>query len=329
MPELSKPMTPTEIAEAIEKLSAIHVSTDREKQLQTTFERLFVLDDGNAIAPRLFSKGLETRGIAVVGEPGSGKTELISEFLCKHQHFNLRAGIEDAACLHITVPSPATLKSVGLELLKALGYVKISDRRERWAIWDLVKHRLSLLGIRVLWIDEAHDLYTCSSVREQEDLLKTLKSLMQGEHAVVVVLSGTKPVSDLMKIDRQVGRRFSKIELPPITYVNDGEALSGLLKGFAERVNLDIQGDDDLVRCLIGAARSQFGLAIEITIGAIEMALLNGHTTLGRQDFVDYWGMQEGGSLEGNVFWTNRCEELLLVEPPTDPQNSSRGRVKK
>jgi len=306
--------SPAEIETAIEKLSNNHVVTDREEQLQLVFERLFV-GEGKLATPRLFSNGLETRGIAVVGDPGSGKTELISKFFERHPLFDLRTGIEIARCIHVTVPNPATIKSVGLELLKALGYPEISDRRERWAIWDIVKYRLHSFGVQVLWIDEAHDLYASCSAREQSDLLKTLKSLMQGEHAVVVILSGTKLVADLLAVDRQVGRRFSQVHLPPISFTSDGESLSHLLSTYCERVGLIAEVDDDLIQSLIFAAHDQFGLAIEISIGAIEMALRSGHSSLTKRDFVEYWSMQEGCSLEGNIFWTNR-----IVEPESDPQ---------
>lgn len=307
------PKTPAEIAGAIEALSATHVDTSREETLRQAFERLFRWE-GEEVRARLFANDLETRGILVIGDSGSGKTELVSHFLETQAAFRGGAGVEQAGYLHVTVPSPATLKSVGLEILKALGYTQVSERRERWAIWELVKHRLTLLGINVLWVDEAHDLYASGSVREQEDLLKTLKSLMQGEHAVVLILSGTKRVADLMKVDQQVGRRFTKIELPPITFTQDGEALMALISAYAERVGLRATPTDDLVQCLIHAAHDQFGLAIEIVIGAIEMALRNGRSEVGQEDFIEYWGMQEGCSIEANVFHTN-----LFADPHNEP----------
>lgn len=305
MTKTKRPVTESEIAEAIRALSSIHVDTAGIGELGAAFERLFI-GEGEEVLPRKYSNYLETRGVAVVGKPGSGKTELISKFFENHRSFDLTAGIENSGCIHVTVPNPATIKSVGLELLRALGYPETSDRRERWAIWDMVKHRLNLLGVHALWIDEAHDLYASCSAREQDDLLKMLKSLMQGEHAVVVILSGTEPIADLMAVDRQVGRRFYKLNLPSISFSSHGAGLFDLLSTFSEWVGLSAKIDEDLVRCLIAAAQQQFGLAIEISIGAIETALRIGHETLSREDFVDFWGLQEGCCIEDNVFWTNQ-----------------------
>ena len=45
------------------------------------------------------------------------------------------------------------------------------------------------------------------STREIEDMLKTLKSLMQGEGAVIVVLTGSETLWQIASYDDQVKRR--------------------------------------------------------------------------------------------------------------------------
>jgi len=291
------------IGNAIKELSEIYVETQRDDQTRAAFDRLFS-GVGAKFAPRSYTKGHDTRGVAVIGAPGSGKTALVDHMLSQHPSLQFKGELGVTKCLHITVPSPATLKSVGLELLKALGYPQVSERRERWAIWEMVKHRLSVLGIKVLWIDEAHDIYNAGNAREKEDLLKTLKALMQGPQAIVLVLCGTNPVSELLRSDHQVGRRFSKIRLTPISFVSDGDGLMNLTSSYAGRVGLEAELDADLIQNLLYAAREQFGLAIEIVIGAIETALRSNRPSLTRQDFIDYWFTQESCPLDENVFAT-------------------------
>ncbi|MFG6535692.1 TniB family NTP-binding protein [Sulfitobacter sp. 1A16787] len=318
-------VTLASIERAIQQLSAIHVETQRDDQTRTAFNRLF-FGEGAGFSPRFFAEGQETRGVAIVGAPGSGKTALVSHILSEHPSLHFKGELGVTKCLQVTVPSPATLKSVGLELLKALGYPQVSERRERWAIWEMVKHRLSVLGIKVLWIDEAHDIYNAGNVREKEDLLKTLKSLMQGPQAIVVVLCGTEPVAELLRSDHQVARRFSQVRLPPISFASDGDGLMNLIRSYAGRVELGVEIDPDLTQCLLHAARDQFGMAIEIAIGAIETALRSRRPSLTRQDFIDYWFMQESCPLDENVFTTGNYSAWEDREVRANRANSGKGR---
>ncbi|MQQ09508.1 AAA family ATPase [Epibacterium sp. SM1979] len=316
-----------DVAEAIDMLARTHVETPRIRQLSTAFQRLFRADTGigDRLKPRRFSDGLETHGIAIIGASGSGKTELLHHYFKSHPSLQAAPGEKWSRYLHVTVPSPATLKSLGFECLKLLHYPNVSDRSEKWKIWDLVKFRLSKAEIQVLWIDEAHDLY---KPQEREDLLNTLKSLMQGEKAVVVVLSGTEKLSDILKEDRQVGRRFAKIYLPEVTLATDGEQLARLTTAYAQRVGLEASPSEELIQRLIHAARNQFGLSVEIVIGAIEWALLAGKGTLNVQDFAEYWAAQEGCKPDKNVFLVRNWAEIELDERAGEAPVRKRSRRK-
>lgn len=319
--------SPDEVAEAVDMLTGTHVETPRIRQLSTAFQRLFRADTcrEDRLKPRRFSDGLETHGIAIIRASGSGKTELLHHYFKNHPSLQAAPGEKWSRYLHVTVPSPATLKSLGFECLKLLHYPKVAGQTERWRIWELVKFRLSKAEIQVLWIDEAHDLY---NPREREDLLNTLKSLMQGEKAVVVVLSGTEKLSEILKEDRQVGRRFAKIYLPEVTYTTDGEQLARLATAYAHRVGLEASPSKELIQRLIHASKNQFGLSIEIVIGAIEWALLARKCTLTIQDFAEYWAAQEGCKPDKNVFLVRNWAEIDVEECVEEPPVRKRRRRK-
>jgi hypothetical protein len=78
-------------------------------------------------------------------------------------------------------------------------------------MWEVVRHRMAELKIALLWIDEAHDLFSSRSDGEINNMLKTLKSLMQGESPVIVVLSGTNDLKLITSSDPQIDRRFTKV----------------------------------------------------------------------------------------------------------------------
>ena len=295
------PKSTAEIAKLVAKLTSLHVSSDRDKILRTSLDLLLCHDEaGNPLPkPRLFSRGLEIHGLGVSDASGGGKTHLIHTCLTKHPA--LSAGADGPArFLHVTVPSPASLKSLGCEILRVSGYPEISERRERWSIWNIVRNRLTALGIVVLWVDEAHDLI--STKNEVKDLLKTLKRLMQGDQGIIVLLSGTDLLLDLLYFDDEVDRRFKKIQLPPIIDATEGDALRTVIARFCEISDLERPTEADLVPRLIHGCRGRFGMCIEKSIEAIELALTEGAVGLSTRHYAEAWGGSNAHSDEQNVF---------------------------
>ena len=199
---------PRNMHAVIDGLRSKYVKLPRGREFRAHLDRLLKCDDtGRHIpAPMVFTSTGETRGIALVDGAGGGKTSLVDHALREHPALQS----PDPHTKHwigVRVPSPATLKSLGLEILRQTGYPDVSKPKHAWQIWTNVRYRLQLLKTVVLWIDEAHDLFRNGSAREIEDMLKSLKSLMQGEGAVIVVLTGSETLWQIASYDDQVKRR--------------------------------------------------------------------------------------------------------------------------
>jgi hypothetical protein len=218
------------------------------------------------------------------------------------------------------VPNPATLKSVGLEILKATGYPEPAKRRQTsWQIWSDVRTRFELLGTTVLIIDEAHDLFPKPSKSEASDIFKTLKSLMQGESAVIVILSGVSSLWRSIAFDDQVDRRFSKFELPPVATAADRKLVWNMLCRYCQLAGIERPEQGDLVDRLAHAARQRLGLCIEQIINAIEVALLRGDARLDVQHFADAFFRQESCTVAENVFLAPRWSSIDLSGQAATP----------
>lgn len=208
------------------------------------------------------------------------------------------------------VPSPVTLKSLGLEILKGLGLTEVSERAKVWEIWNTARHRLWSCGIVVLWIDEAQDLFLCRSAREIDDMLWMLKTLMQGETAVIVILSGTERLAEITSWDPQVNRRFTKVVPNALVIGADEAKVTRLVQMYAGKAGLRLDWSDPQSSRLIHASRRRFGRAVETIINAIERAARDGDMALNATHFAEAWGMQEGCAWEENVFvasgWAKR-----------------------
>ncbi|ULB09186.1 TniB family NTP-binding protein [Cereibacter azotoformans] len=292
-------------------LRDIHIPTGRDKDLRLHLQRLLKFDaQGRQTAePVRFAANSETRGVALIEAAGGGKTTAIRHVLSSTPALNPP---EDAPrYLEVQVPSPATLKSLGLAILAALGIGGVHDRAKVWQIWDAVRFRLAKAGVTVVWIDEAHDLFLSRSAREIDDMLKMLKALMQGKAPVIVILSGTERLSEITAYDPQVNRRFTKI-LPRDLGAGDSGNMEELVGKYAAKAGLQFVARENIGGRLIHGSRGRFGRAVETAVNAIGLALADGSDALTRLHFADAWGRQEGCLPEENVFEVENWSAIRL-----------------
>ena len=313
------------IDENLELLRRVHISTPRETELLRHLAR--VLRKGpngepSAEAARFTATG-ETRGILVIGEPGDGKSSLVAHGLSKHPALG-DGPTGTPRFVDALVPTPGTLKNMGAEILDKTGYQKVSGRRDAFDIWKLVRKRLTFFGYTVLWIDEAHDLFA----KDQNQILRALKALMQGDDAVIVILSGTRALAQIVRSDAQVQRRFSVLSLPKVSVANDLKQFDIAISSYCGKVGLEWCGDTTIVERLFHGSRYVFGRSIEIIIKAIEEALIDGSEQLGRDHFAMAWAMDEGCSADQNVFMADEWWAIQLdvkdEEPTPNPKRGKR-----
>ncbi len=297
----------------IAKLRGKYIETPRDSILQQHLDRLLQRDAAGQLLPKpvTFTATGDTHGIALVEGAGGGKTSLVHHVLKNHPA--LQSGDPDVRpWIGVRVPSPATLKSLGLEILRESGYPEVSAKRKEWDIWRLVRFRLQQLGTVVLWIDEAHDLFRAG--KGIEDILKMLKSVMQGEGAVILILTGIESLWRMASYDDQVKRRYSKVTLPAVSAATHEKMLRGFINGFCKEAALAPPAEIDLIDRLVCASRGRFGRCIENIIGALEVALLRGESQLTAQHFAEAWAMQEGVFPGKNVFLSPRWASIDLAK---------------
>lgn len=299
----------------LEELRDLHIETPRDASFASHLDRLLKRDeDGNFLPEaRKFTPTGETRGILVIDGPGGGKSTLVNHALERHQALSKGADGRPRYLSSI-VPSPATFKSMTLELLARSGYGEVSGRREAWSMWQMFRARLEQFEIAALWIDEAHDLF-CA---DRNLILRAVKTLMQGDGAVIVILSGTERLAEIVRSDPQVQRRFTTLFLPPVSAQTDGDQFRSVIGSYCAMAGLEPPMDADLIDRLFHASRYRFGRCIETIVGAIEQALEEEQDQLDIDHFAQTWGMQEGCVLGANVFL---APEWWTINPDgTEPE---------
>ncbi|MCQ0093519.1 TniB family NTP-binding protein [Roseovarius sp. M141] len=304
----------TNAAAQIQKLRQIHMPTERDHQLKKHLYRLFEVNSEGQLTsvPCRYTAGQETRGVILIEEPGGGKTTAVRTVLKEAEFLAQNPETGEPRYLEIQVPSPATLKSVGFAILAALGLEGLSPKTTEGEIWATVRQRLRVAGIRVLWLDEAQDLIMARSANETENSLRMIKSLMQGDNAVIPVLSGTRRLGEVAAFDPQVSRRFTKIMPSNLQHGVDEAGLISLVEYYCNEAAIKARVDTDVMARLITASRHRFGRGIDTIINAIECALWEGDKTLTVDHFSEAWAMQEGCDPSANVFLSDHWLSIHL-----------------
>lgn len=282
------------------RLRSVHVQTAQDEAFAKALDRLLMRDADGQVLPEPVRDvhTNETRGVMVVGASGDGKSTLVRRCLSRHPALG-QIDRAPARFLGAETPPGATYKSMGKKLLKDTGYPEISGRREADAIWDLLQHRLVQLGITVLWIDEAHDLFA----RDRNLILRAVKSLMKGDRAVTVVLSGTEELANIVAIDPQVQRRFSSlVRLEPIYPETHACQMEAVLHRYCQISGLRPPAEPDLIDRIMHANSYRFGRSIEMMRNTVEHALFSGASALEVDHFAEVWSMRPEADPDCNIF---------------------------
>lgn len=140
-----------------------------------------------------------------------------------------------------------------------------------------------------LHLDEAQDLSSRGTTSELNAVASMLKTLMTDpDWPVGILLSGTEELERVLNHDPQLARRMDAVHFAPLSPVAHAPDVTGLIGDYATRARLSAAPDSQslaLAEWLIHAAAFQFGLVIEITIAAIEVALLEAATALEARHF--------------------------------------------
>lgn len=314
-----------DIDRALAQLRARFFAHRHYRELQENFTTLL----NRRRADLEFGSQNEARGIAVIGDAGSGKTTAVRRLFATHPDLQiLLPGVEKAEAVSLSLPSPASVKFVGLACLNVLGYPLRRDRTSA-IIWDLVHNNLQLRQTLVLHFDEAQDFYINQNAREMQAMINTLKALMQNpDWPVSIVLSGMPQLRDLINMDAQLARRFTPVHFSKLDPVLDAIPITKMVAGYAEAANLDVAPDlkdKAFVRRLIHAAAAEFGLTVELLLSAVENALRTGNSQLDRACFIQAFAQRSGCMPDFNPFlredYTSINARLLLLGQFQDEEN--------
>ncbi|WP_460272838.1 ATP-binding protein [Celeribacter sp. ULVN23_4] len=312
-----------EIRNCVQKLQKITINTPEYFAIKTAFERLLHQCRAGNTARRVD----EVYGLAILGQSGSGKTSTLRRV---RQQAEKTLDLKPHEVVSFAVQSPASIKGVGAAALDALGY-PLRANRTAFAIWQKVRDLLRENRTLVLVVDEAQDIIRNQSTREMQDVVSTLKTLMQIEGwPVSIILMGVPHLPngpgllDLLHYDRQLARRLRPIEFSSLSLETFAQDAPVLISKYAALAEVPISNSlyaDQFVERLIYAGHRQLGVTLELIIEALGFAMRNGKP-LCREHFREAYRHRTGAVDALNPFVTDnfrRVDPSKLLDAPEHP----------
>jgi len=281
------PDTQKETVDVLGKLKSTYIECGRDRLLRKNFKEFqeVVLATKEGTNTRV-----EGDAFYLVGESGSGKTRTVRHLLEANELLQLIP--TQTGTIHlwasISLHGPGTLKTLGMKILKATGYV--GKGLEEGTLWAMLPEHLHSVGVLLIHIDETQHMLRYSE-KNREELSNALKSVMNDEvWPVSFLLSGMPRTTELIRRDTQTERRQFVFDLPRVDVEEERVLIERIIERMCEvaKVGVGEVIDSDIPDRIAHAARYQYGRISQVVFAALHAALnekLEGKKVLTRDHF--------------------------------------------
>ncbi|WP_128253744.1 TniB family NTP-binding protein [Falsirhodobacter deserti] len=295
-------------------LEARYLKNARDDDFQEYLRDILQVGPDGALLPAATRDPLngETRGMQVIGASGDGKSVMIRRNLSALPGFVEMKGGAPGNYIHITVSPEATIKSLASDIVAATGYGRLAERTKTHEGWAVVRHRLKMLGIAMLWIDEAHHLLRGGSGRDVSGALQALKNLLQGEGAVAVILSGVPQLEDRIATDPETFRRY-RLRQRLVSVAAGGadmQRIGRFIDACCRKLELALPEDPTFAERIVFAQKGGLGRSIAFAKMTVRRALVNGRTSVTFEDARRTWILNGGNEGEPTPFDPGHWPEI-------------------
>lgn len=265
-----------------------HVSSAWNNQFLDRLEMVLRHDGDGKLLPDPKTFHGETMGIAVTGPSRDGKSTLVRRVIERVLGERLDDRGLGRHVIHQRVRSAATLKSVYTDLCTATGFTCFPARMTIPEAHDLAIHRLRLAGIRIVILDEAHNLLGY----DNRAVNLFLKTFLQDGGGFCLITIGT----DLLRTfiyerpeNSELAGRLLDLALERFPRNTSISLINGALRGLNADAGLrlapSIKRDPHFADRIHDGCRGSYGRSIRLITTSIVLALENGAPELDIDDF--------------------------------------------
>lgn len=262
----------------LEMVKSKYVTSANDARLRYEFNRLLRHAGfrANTTMARSRNNRREGRLLVLTAPSGAGKTRSLLRTIRRHPKL---AGYDpegtDGPVTLVNVPSPCTLKQLGRDTIARAGYPLARDLPEAMT-WEKVRDQLDAGNKLIVCYDEMQHITQTPNIDEHRKVANTIKDMMiNPDWRISVIVCGLPSVAQFIRSEIQLERRARFVTLKPLRSPDDNADIAAVIAGLAQIAGLSVEAgvEADLAPRLIHAAGNLFGIAIEITHDAIEVAL--------------------------------------------------------
>ena len=259
------------LAEENNELRIRRIRTDRWITYGRAEAALAAMDDLLS-----FPKRTRMPNLLLIGPTNNGKTMIVEKFRRSHPPMEARATAEGAAnvpVLKVQMPAGPDEPRFFAAILNELGfphrYVDRLSKRQ-----DAAVRMLRETGVRILVIDEVHNLLSGSRVQQRRllNLLRWLGNDLQ----IPLVAVGTAEALHAVQSDDQLANRFEPMGLPPWRHGKEYRQLLSTLEAVLPLRRPSQLAEPVLAEKILSTAEGVLGEVVSIVTRAAVRAVMTG-----------------------------------------------------
>lgn len=273
-----------------------YIVTERDNQFHEMLKLVLQRDgDGQFLPVVKKYPGGETMGICVTAPAREGKSFMVTQALSRTFGHKINMNKADNHILYCRLRSNATAKGVYMDICRATGLDVFPSRMTEAEALVIATHRLKLASIKIIIIDEVHNLI--KSGKESTNLF--LKSFFHDEDGFCLIAIGTDRlrqfIYDSPENEELAGRLLDlrMLNVPETSAIIMIRDALVKMTGYVDlKVGSSIKSDAYFANKIYDGCQGSFGRCMRLLTSSIIYAFEDGAKAVEAEDFATIFKLQ-------------------------------------
>jgi len=303
------------VSAVMREVRAGYFGTATDKELDVAMDDMFddvieTLDAQGASSKDTNHIGRMSEGYPLLGLGASGtrKTSTFARMIHRRKEFegfSYEPHLNTSPLIAVKAPSPCTLRVLGSTIARAMGLPACDNLKEN-EVWDHVIDNVPTRNVRFIHIDEFQHVMENRNVVDIAKIRNAMKRLVQTpEHPVWLLITGMPEVGVVFEGDTQLWRRKGYVLFHEMAFETDAALCKAMIRFFANdkaKLTCEAFDLDENVHRLMHAALFRLGIAIDIVVKAVRVALKAESNSLEVSHFATAYRSFTGCTDDANPF---------------------------